>query len=77
MQVVVGSFVAEGPKEAHQMESLSAPQKFATHGVGIPPGATSPSSHGTLSESSGSPLNQSTGGGGACNNNNPHGMPWK
>ncbi|XVF74059.1 hypothetical protein PTKIN_Ptkin13bG0031300 [Pterospermum kingtungense] len=81
VQVVVGSFIAEGrkePKSAHQMEPLSAPQKLATGGV--LPGATSPPSRGTLSESSGgpgSPLNQSTG---TCNNNNPQGMsnlPWK
>ncbi|KAK6257310.1 hypothetical protein QUC31_000769 [Theobroma cacao] len=81
VQVVVGSFIAEGrkePKSACQMEPQPAPAKLAPGG--LPTGATSPPSRGTLSESSGgpgSPLNQSTG---ACNNNNPQGMsnlPWK
>ncbi|XWS24631.1 hypothetical protein CRYUN_Cryun28dG0119200 [Craigia yunnanensis] len=80
VQVVVGSFIADGRKErksAYRMESLSAPPKLATGGV--PTVATSPPSRGTLSESSGgpdSPLNQSTG---MCINNNPQGMsdlPW-
>ncbi|XVE94364.1 hypothetical protein REPUB_Repub02eG0002500 [Reevesia pubescens] len=75
VQVVVGSFIADGrkePKSAYQMEPLSLPPKLAAGGV--PTGATSPPSRGTLSESSGgpgSPLNQSTG---ACNNNNPQGI---
>ncbi|XP_022720634.1 AT-hook motif nuclear-localized protein 10-like isoform X2 [Durio zibethinus] len=82
VQVVVGSFIADGrkePKSANQMEPLSAPPKLATGGV--PTGAISPPSRGTLSESSGgpgSPLNQSTV---ACNNNNPQqgmsNLPWK
>ncbi|KAB2626273.1 DNA-binding protein ESCAROLA [Pyrus ussuriensis x Pyrus communis] len=81
VQVVVGSFVADGRKEsktANQMDPLSVAPKFDP-GSG-PTGASSPQSRGTLSESSGgpgSPLNQSTG---ACNNNNLQGMssmPWK
>ncbi|CAN6547004.1 unnamed protein product [Malus baccata var. baccata] len=81
VQVVVGSFVADGRKEsktANQMDPLSVAPKFDP-GSG-PTGANSPQSRGTLSESSGgpgSPLNQSTG---ACNNNNLQGMssmPWK
>ncbi|XVF35795.1 hypothetical protein REPUB_Repub19eG0001500 [Reevesia pubescens] len=81
VQVVVGSFIADGGKElksAYRMEPLSAPPKHAPGDV--PTGATSPSSRGTLSESSGgagSPLNQSTG---ACNNKYPQSMsnlPWK
>ncbi|KAJ8645249.1 hypothetical protein MRB53_006997 [Persea americana] len=79
VQVVVGSFIADGQKESKPMNppDLSVPQKF-TSGVGA--GAGSPPSRGTLSESSGgpgSPLNHSTG---ACNNNTPQGManmPWK
>ncbi|OMO99748.1 hypothetical protein CCACVL1_03651 [Corchorus capsularis] len=82
VQVVVGSFMADGrkePKSAYQTEPLSALSKHG-QGGGVPTGAVSPPSRGTLSESSGgpgSPLNQSTG---ACNNNNPQGMsnlPWK
>ena len=84
LQVVVGSFIADGRKESksgnqnYQMEALTAPPKFA-HGGG-PTAASSPPSRGTLSESSGgpgSPHNHSTG---ACNNSNPQGMssiPWK
>ncbi|KAJ0087558.1 hypothetical protein Patl1_09342 [Pistacia atlantica] len=82
VQVVVGSFIAEGRKESkssNHMEPLSAPSKNIAGGGSA--GASSPPSRGTLSESSGgpgSPLNQSTG---ACNNNHPQGMatsmPWK
>lgn len=81
VQVVVGSFIADGRKEskpATQMEPLTAPPKLAS--VGGPTGASSPPSRGTLSESSGgpgSPHNQSTG---ACNNSNTQGVPsvpWK
>ncbi|KAK9284661.1 hypothetical protein L1049_023837 [Liquidambar formosana] len=79
VQVVIGSFIAEGRKESksgNQSDPLSAPLKL----VAGAPAAGSPPSRGTLSESSGgtgSPLNQSTG---ACNNSNPQGMasmPWK
>ncbi|KAM1023945.1 hypothetical protein ACFX2I_037156 [Malus domestica] len=81
VQVVVGSFAADGRKEsktANEMEPSSVAPKFDP-GSG-PTGASSSQSRGTLSESSGgpgSPLNQSTG---TCNNNNPQGMssmPWK
>ncbi|GKV53506.1 hypothetical protein SLEP1_g60027, partial [Rubroshorea leprosula] len=81
VQVVVGSFVADGRKESKtvpQTEALPAQPKFTAGGM--PTGASSPPSRGTLSESSGgpsSPLNQSTG---ACNNHNTQGMasmPWK
>ncbi|CAL5331953.1 unnamed protein product [Camellia sinensis] len=82
--VIMGSFIADGGKESkavNQMEQLSAPSKLApVGGGGGATGATSPPSHGTLSESSGgpgSPLNHSTG---AYNNSNPQGMstmPWR
>ncbi|URE27368.1 AT hook motif domain containing protein [Musa troglodytarum] len=72
-QVVVGSFIA-GKKEPKQvnnpLEPMSAPGKLAP----VPaPAPSSPTSRGTLSESSGgpgSPLNQSTG---TCNNSNQQG----
>lgn len=81
LQVVVGSFAADGRKESKtdiKMEPPSAGPRFAA--ASGPNGVSSPPSHGTLSESSGgqgSPLNQSTGAG---NNNNPQGMSsmsWK
>lgn len=82
VQVVVGSFFADGQKETksyNQSEPLSAPSKLGAGGVSA--GPSSPPSRGTLSESSGgpgSPLNQSTS---ACNNNHPQGMStsmsWK
>ncbi|XP_043708943.1 AT-hook motif nuclear-localized protein 10-like isoform X2 [Telopea speciosissima] len=81
VQVVVGSFIADGRKESkstNQSEPSSAPPKLTPGGGAA--GAGSPQSRGTLSESSGgpgSPLNQSTG---ACNNSHPQGManmPWK
>ncbi|XP_077209798.1 AT-hook motif nuclear-localized protein 10-like isoform X2 [Tasmannia lanceolata] len=79
VQVVVGSFIADGQKEKKSTNpsDLSAQLKI---GSGGPGGTGSPPSRGTLSESSGgpgSPLNQSTG---ACNNSAPQGMasmPWK
>eukprot|EP00262_Sarcandra_glabra_P007255 TRINITY_DN1993_c2_g1_i1.p1 TRINITY_DN1993_c2_g1~~TRINITY_DN1993_c2_g1_i1.p1 ORF type:complete len:348 (-),score=32.20 TRINITY_DN1993_c2_g1_i1:235-1278(-) len=79
VQVVVGSFILDAPKESKPM-NLSGPPSAPTR---LTPGSAcpgSPPSRGTLSESSGgpgSPLNQSTG---ACNNSNPQGManmPWK
>ncbi|XP_058070337.1 AT-hook motif nuclear-localized protein 10 [Magnolia sinica] len=79
VQVVVGSFIADGRKESKPKNPLdpSAPPKQG----GEVAGTGSPPSRGTLSESSGgpgSPLNQSTG---TCNNSNPQGMmanmPWK
>ncbi|KAK3425096.1 AT-hook motif nuclear-localized protein 10 [Eucalyptus grandis] len=80
VQVVVGSFMAEGrnEKSANQVESFLVPGKFGSSGPLV--GPNSPPSHGTLSESSGgpgSPLNQSTG---ICNNSNSQGMssmPWR
>ncbi|XP_057776420.1 AT-hook motif nuclear-localized protein 10 [Salvia miltiorrhiza] len=80
VQVIVGSFLADGRKEpkpaaANYMEPLSAPPKVNMGGGGT---SSSPS-RGTFSESSGgaaSPLNLSSG---ACNNH-PHAMsamPWK
>ncbi|CAL5384406.1 unnamed protein product [Camellia sinensis] len=84
-QLIMGSFIADGGKESkavNQMEQLSAPSKLfpVGGGGGGAAGATSPPSHGPLSESSdgpGSPLNHSTG---AYNNSNPQGMltmPWR
>ncbi|CAL5331961.1 unnamed protein product [Camellia sinensis] len=81
--LIMGSFIADGGKESkavNQMEQLSAPSKLSPVGGGGATGATSPPSHGPLSESSGgpgSPLNHSTG---AYNNSNPQGMltmPWR
>lgn len=80
VQVIVGSFVADGRKESktvNHVETSYAPLKVNPGGAS---GASSPPSRGTLSESSGgpgSPLNHSTG---ACNNVNAQGMssmPWK
>ncbi|KAJ6805094.1 AT-hook motif nuclear-localized protein 10-like [Iris pallida] len=89
VQVVVGSFIAEGKKEKEQKQHIpvdpsSAPTKIVNSGPGPMPmmgRANSPPSRGTLSESSGgpgSPMNQSTGG--TCNNSNQQGMSnmlWK
>ncbi|KAL6183886.1 hypothetical protein ACLB2K_045296 [Fragaria x ananassa] len=81
VQVVVGSFAADGrkePKTEMKRETSSAGPRLAA--ASGPNGVSSPPSHGTLSESSGgqgSPLNQSTGAG---NNDNPQGMSslsWK
>jgi len=81
LQVVVGSFVADGRKEsktANHTEPSSATSRLPPRGGST--GVSSPPSRGILSESSGgpgSPLNQSTG---ACNNSNPQGMssmPWE
>ncbi|XP_042448142.1 AT-hook motif nuclear-localized protein 10-like isoform X1 [Zingiber officinale] len=77
VQVVVGSFIPDGKKELKQAnltEPVSTTGKLV---AGRTTGASSPLSRGALSESSGSPLNQSVG---ACNNINPHGLstiPWK
>ncbi|XP_072989055.1 AT-hook motif nuclear-localized protein 10-like [Typha latifolia] len=80
VQVVVGSFIADGKKESKH----NPPDPASASGKLVPGGTTtgpaSPPSRGTLSESSGgpgSPLNQSTG---TCNNSNQQGfsnMPWK
>ncbi|KAK8913863.1 hypothetical protein KSP39_PZI024153 [Platanthera zijinensis] len=80
IQVVVGSFIPDSArKEAQQMrpsDAASGPGNLATGGMQVP---SSPTSRGTLSESSGggpgSPLNQSANG-----NNNQQSlasMPWK
>ncbi|WOL19502.1 AT-hook motif nuclear-localized protein 10 [Canna indica] len=86
VQVVVGSFIADGKKEPKQnspLEPTSAPAKLAPITSIAPAGTTggsSPPSRGTLSESSGgpgSPLNLSTG---TCNNSSQQGLsniPWK
>ncbi|KAG6783545.1 hypothetical protein POTOM_009199 [Populus tomentosa] len=80
VQVVVSSFIADGrkvSKSANHMQPSSATSKLPPTGGST--GVSSPTSRGTLSESSGgpgSPLNQSTG---ACNNS-PQGisnMLWK
>ncbi|THU57431.1 hypothetical protein C4D60_Mb03t03460 [Musa balbisiana] len=80
VQVIVGSFIADGRKEtkkANPLEPMSAPGKLVPAGTS---GPSSPPSRGTLSESSGgpgSPLNQSTG---TYNNSDQQGlsnMPWK
>ncbi|KGN47774.1 AT-hook motif nuclear-localized protein 10 [Cucumis sativus] len=85
VQVVVGSFIADGnkePKPARQNELTTALPMLNTAGFGHLTGGASSPSHGTLSESSDgspdSPLNNSSGG---CNNSNHpqgmSGMPWK
>ncbi|RWW61525.1 hypothetical protein BHE74_00031413, partial [Ensete ventricosum] len=81
VQVIVGSFIADGRKEkktTNTLEPMSAPGKPVPAGTS---GPSSPPSRGTLSESSGgpgSPLNQSTG---TYNNNiDQQGLssiPWK
>ncbi|XP_074579400.1 AT-hook motif nuclear-localized protein 10-like isoform X2 [Curcuma longa] len=81
VQVVVGSFIADGKKQQKQStplgEPMSAPEKLAPIGGLM---AHSPPSRGTLSESSGgpgSPLNHSPA---TCNNGNQQGLPsipWK
>ncbi|KAG0473896.1 hypothetical protein HPP92_015235 [Vanilla planifolia] len=85
VQVVVGSFIAEGKKESKHVNLFdggSTIAKLATPGSGggVTTGGSSPPSRGTPSESSGgpaSPLNQSTG---TCNNSNQLGLSnisWK
>lgn len=82
VQVVVGSFIADGQKESKQVNQTEPSSAGPKLGPGGGATAGSSPSRGTLSESSGgpgSPLNQSTG---ACNtnNSNPQGMssmPWK
>ncbi|ONK68674.1 uncharacterized protein A4U43_C05F14710 [Asparagus officinalis] len=93
VQVVVGSFIAEGkkePKQTFSMDPSCAPGKLASSGLRPGPSpmpvpmteTNSPPSRGTLSESSGgpgSPINQSTRT--TCNNSSQQGvvnnMPWK
>ncbi|KAH6768286.1 AT hook motif DNA-binding family protein [Perilla frutescens var. frutescens] len=77
VQVIVGSFLADGrkePKPADYMEPFCAPPKANT-------GASSSPSRGTFSESSGGPASPPNLSSGACNNHpNPHAlssMPWK
>ncbi|PIA25684.1 hypothetical protein AQUCO_10900019v1 [Aquilegia coerulea] len=78
VQVVVGSFKADGKEPKLNHSDPSAIPKLVQFGGGV--GTGSPPSQGTMSESSGgpgSPLNQSTG---ACNNSNAQDManlPWK
>lgn len=82
VQVVVATFFAGKESKAANpvVEPLSATRMIPTIPTAGAPGAGSPPSRGTLSESSGgpgSPLNQSTG---ACNNSNSQGIsgiPWK
>lgn len=91
VQVVVGSFIADGKKDrknADHMDGASTMEKLGSGvslsggsgggGGGLMAGGNSPPSRGTLSESSGgppSPLNQSTG---TCNNQQSFsGILWK
>lgn len=75
VQVVVGSFIADGRKEPKPMspaDQSTTAGKFASSGV---TGASSPPSRGTMSESSGgpgSPLNHNNG-----NQQGLSSMPWK
>ncbi|CAN4105127.1 unnamed protein product [Withania somnifera] len=77
VQVIVGSFIADGrkePKSANHFEASPAPLNANLGGM---TGPNSPPSRGTYSESSGSPLNQS---GPVSTNDNLQGMsslPWK
>ncbi|CAA7025173.1 unnamed protein product [Microthlaspi erraticum] len=85
VQIVVGSFMPDGPKEPKQRATgqmelsppPAAPPRVAPNQGLMNPG--SPQSRGTMSESScgghGSPLHQSTGGGPFSNPNLS--MPWK
>lgn len=80
VQVVVGSFIADGGRKEPELISSvdAAPTAVKSAPVGMP-GPSSPASRGTLSESSGggpgSPTNQSVNG----NSNQPSlaNMPWK
>ncbi|KAK1266710.1 hypothetical protein QJS04_geneDACA014510 [Acorus gramineus] len=82
VQVVVGSFIADGRKDSKPTNFTDPQSTPGKLGHGVPPGPASPPSRGTLSGSSGgggpgSPLNQSTG---ISNNTNLQGMstmPWK
>ncbi|KAL5820961.1 hypothetical protein ACOSQ3_022843 [Xanthoceras sorbifolium] len=78
VQVIMGSFLAEGWKEMKSSGMQSEPLSYTPNLVPRASTAGSPPSRGNLSESSGgSPLNQSTGG---CSNSNPPlmtSMPWK
>ncbi|CAL9052963.1 AT-hook motif nuclear-localized protein 8-like [Musa acuminata AAA Group] len=75
VQVVVGSFIAEGKKpkpEPLRWEPSSAPPQMPGFGAAV---TASPPSEGTSSESSedpGSPINQSVG---TCNNSGQHVQP--
>ncbi|KAI4317058.1 hypothetical protein L6164_024968 [Bauhinia variegata] len=71
VQVIVGSFIADGCKSGNPMEILSAPSS----GLAVAGQSSSPSRE--SSGGPGSPLNQSTG---VCINSNPQGltsMTWK
>ncbi|PKA60379.1 Putative DNA-binding protein ESCAROLA [Apostasia shenzhenica] len=86
VQVVVGSFIADGKKEPKHTNTVSTPGVLAPGssiggggGGGLNAGGNSPPSRGTLSESSGgpgSPLNLSSG---TCNNSQLgiSSFPWK
>ncbi|KAL8487120.1 hypothetical protein ACS0TY_023234 [Phlomoides rotata] len=81
VQVIVGSFLAEGrkePKPTNHMEQLSGPQQVNFGGAA---GTSSSPSRGTFSESSGGPNSPPNLSSVACNNNNhPQGMSgisWK
>lgn len=78
LQVIMGSFLAEGCRETKSSGIQSEPSSYTPNLIPRPATAGSPPSRGNLSESSGggpgSPLNQSTG------NNNPplmSTMSWK
>lgn len=82
IQVVVGSFIADGKKEKKQVihpDPLSASNKLGHMPVMATGGSSSPS-RGTLSESSGGPTSPPNQSAGPFSNNNQHGFsnfPWK
>ncbi|KAF3325545.1 putative lysozyme-like protein [Carex littledalei] len=82
VQVVVGSFIADGKKEKKTVihpDPLSAPNKMGHMPVMATGGSSSPS-RGTLSESSGGPTSPPNQSAGPFSNNNQHGFsnfPWK
>uniref|UniRef100_A0A1D1YBD1 AT-hook motif nuclear-localized protein n=1 Tax=Anthurium amnicola TaxID=1678845 RepID=A0A1D1YBD1_9ARAE len=80
VQVVVGSFIVDGRKESKQENPLEPSSAPASLTPGVTTGAGSPTSRGTLSESSGGPASPLHHSSGACNNSNQQrllNMPWK
>ncbi|KAJ1699922.1 hypothetical protein LUZ63_008434 [Rhynchospora breviuscula] len=82
VQVVVGSFIADGKKEkkpAIHPDPLSAPSKMGHIPIMATGGSSSPS-RGTLSESSGGPTSPPNQSAGPFSNHNQQGFsnfPWK
>ncbi|XP_010269996.1 PREDICTED: AT-hook motif nuclear-localized protein 10-like isoform X2 [Nelumbo nucifera] len=77
VQVVVGSFIAEGKKSNSDLSKREPTSASQMVGLGAPVGTGSPPSQGTSSESSGEPDSPLNRGSGPCNNTGPsiNGMP--